>query len=81
MHFTRDSASWLNMVERFFRDITERRIRRSAFASLANLKSAIIDHFAVHNANPKPFIWTAKVSDILANVIRARAALNKRTSN
>jgi transposase len=81
LHFTPTSASWLNMVERFFRDITEKRIRRGAFASVADLEAAINDYIAMHNANPKPFIWTAKASDILAKVTRARAALHKNTSN
>ena len=81
MHFTPTSASWLNMVERFFRDITDKRIRRGVFTSVAELERAINDYIAVHNAKPKPFIWTAKASDILAKVTRARAVLNKSTSN
>ena len=81
MHFTPTSASWLNMVERFFRDITEKRIRRGVFTSVSELKTAIDEYIATHNANPKPFIWTAKASDILAKVTRARATLNKNTYN
>jgi len=81
MHFTPTSSSWLNMVERFFRDITDKRIRRGVFASVPELEAAINDYIATHNANPKPFIWTAKASDILAKVTRARATLNKSTSN
>ena len=81
MHFTPTSSSWLNMVERFFRDITDKRIRRGVFTSVPDLEAAINEYIAVHNANPKPFIWTAKASDILAKVTRARAALNKSTSN
>ena len=80
MHFTPTSSSWLNMVERFFRDITDKRIRRGVFTSVPELEAAINDYIAVHNENPKPFIWTAKASDILAKVTRARAALNKITS-
>jgi transposase len=80
MHFTPTSSSWLNMVERFFRDITDKRIRRGAFTSVAELEGAINDYIAVHNAKPKPFIWTAKASDILAKVTRARGVLNKCTS-
>jgi hypothetical protein len=53
------------MVERFFRDITDNRIRRGVFKSVPELEAAIVDYIAVHNANPKPFIWTAKASDIL----------------
>lgn len=75
MHFTPTSASWLNMVERFFRDITEKRIRRDAFGSVAELELAIELYVAQHNDDPKPFIWTASASDILAKVTRAKAAL------
>ena len=81
MHFTPTSASWLNMVERFFRDITDKRIRRGVFKSVTELKAAIDEYIDAHNENPKPFIWTAKASDILAKATRARAALNKSTSN
>ena len=81
MHFTPTSSSWLNMVERFFRDITDKRIRRGVFKSVPDLEAAINGYIAAHNVNPKPFIWTAKASDILAKVTRARATLNKNTSN
>ncbi len=75
MHFTPTSSSWLNMVERFFRDITTKRIRNGAFPSVAALVQAIESYIAEHNLDPKPFIWTAKAGDILAKVTRARAAL------
>lgn len=75
MHFTPTSASWLNMVERFFRDITDKRIRRDSFTSVAELELAIDLYIAHHNLDPKPFIWTASASDILAKVTRAKAAL------
>jgi len=75
MHFTPTSASWLNMVERFFRDITTKRIRRGVFPSVEALVQAIESYIAEHNLDPKPFIWTAKAGDILAKVTRARAAL------
>jgi len=77
LHFTPTSASWLNMVERFFRDLTTRRVRNGIFQSVAQLEAAIADFLRLHNANPKPFIWTAKATDILAKVTRARAALLK----
>ena len=77
MHFTPTSASWLNMVERFFRDITDRRLRRGVFTSVLDLVAAINDYIAHHNSNPKPFIWTASARDILQKVIRA----NKRLSS
>jgi transposase len=75
MHFTPTGASWLNMVERFFRDISEKRIKRDSFTSVAELEMAIDLYIAHHNANPKSFIWTASASDILAKVTRAKAAL------
>jgi transposase len=77
IHFTPTSSSWLNMVERFFRDITENRIRRGVFRSVLELEKAIDDYIAAHNQNPKPFVWTAKASDILEKVKRGRAKLNK----
>ena len=77
MHFTPTSSSWLNMVERFFRDISENRIRRDSFASVRELIAAIKEYIAENNRNPKPFIWTAKADDILAKVTRGKAALAK----
>ena len=78
MHFTPTSSSWLNMVERFFRDLTQNRLRRGVFHDVQQLTSAISDYIAKHNDKPKPFVWTAKASDILEKVKRARAALDKR---
>ena len=75
LHFTPTSASWLNMVERFFAEITRKRIRRSAFKSVAELKSAIIEYLENHNADPKPFIWTKSASEILEKVARAKQVL------
>ena len=77
-HFTPTSASWLNMVERFFRDITNNAIRRGAFTSVHDLIDAIDAYLLQHNQAPKPFIWTANASDILAKVMRARQALEAR---
>lgn len=76
MHFTPTSASWANMVERFFRDLTTQSIRRGVFRSVAALIAAIEEHIRNHNLDPKPFIWTAKASDILQKVKRARTRLN-----
>jgi transposase len=75
MHFTPTSASWLNMVERFFRDISEKRIRRDSFTSVTELEQAISQYIEHHNSNPKPFIWTAQADDVLAKVTRAKEAL------
>ncbi len=80
VHFTPTSASWLNMIERFFRDLTDKRIRRGVFHDLEQLIMAIGQYIDKHNANPKPFIWTAKANDILEKVSRAQAALNNRLS-
>jgi transposase len=77
MHFIPTSSSWLNMVERFFGQITDKRIRRGTFGSVAELIKAIEDYIAEHNRNPHPFTWTAATEQILAKVARARAALDK----
>lgn len=79
-HFTPTSASWLNMVERFFRDLTVNRIRRGVFRSVADLTTAIDEYLASHNASPKPFVWTATACDILEKVKRGRAKLNNMQS-
>ena len=76
VHFTPTSSSWLNMVERFFRDLTQNRLRRGVFRDVEELIMAIGDYIDRHNENPKPFIWTAKASDILEKVKRARKSLN-----
>ena len=78
MHFTPTSASWLNMVERFFRDITTERLRRGVFASVPELVAAIDEYVAHHNTNPKPFIWTKSARDILQKVIRANRRLSSK---
>ena len=77
VHFTPTSASWLNMVERFFRDLTDKRIRRRVFRGVDELTTAIEDYIAQHNQQPKPFIWTAEASDVLEKVKRGRTALHK----
>jgi transposase len=75
LHFTPTSASWLNMVERFFAEITRKRIRRGAFKSVPELMSAIMEYLDNHNADPKPFIWTKSAGEILEKVARAKQAL------
>ena len=75
LHFTPTSASWLNLVERFFRDLTEDQIRRGVFRSLAELKSAIMGYLEYRNGHPKIYQWTAKPEDILAKVERAKDML------
>src|SRR5216683_2515827 len=80
LHFTPTSASWLNMVERFFRDLTQNRLRRGVFRDLEELIMAIGEYIDKHNHSPKPFIWTAKAFDILEKVKRARRTLDNRHS-
>jgi transposase len=78
VYFTPTSSSWLNMVERFFRDLTQNRLRRGIFRDVEELIMAIGDYIDQHNDHPKPFVWTAKASDILEKVKRARKVLDNR---
>lgn len=78
MHFTPTSASWLNMVERFFRDLTTQQLRRGIFTSVPELIETIDGYINKHNKNPKPFIWTAKANDILEKVVRANRRLSSK---
>src|SRR6266446_7164062 len=80
MHFTPTSASWLNMIERFFRDLTQNRLKRGVFRDLEELIMAVESYIDRHNLSPKPFIWTASANDILQKVTRARKALNNTRS-
>ena len=77
VHFTPTSSSWLNLIERWFREITDKRIRRGTFTSVQSLIQAIMDYIAAHNDNPHAFHWTAKAEEILAKVRRARKTLDK----
>jgi transposase len=77
MHFIPTSASWLNLVERFFAEITGKKIRRGAFASVAELITAIEAYLSAHNASPKPFVWTKTAKVILEKDARARAKLQR----
>lgn len=75
LHFTPTSASWVNLVERFFRDITEERIRRGVFRSVDELKTAIQQYLEHRNAHPKPYRWTASPEAILEKVKKAKEML------
>jgi len=75
LHFVPTSASWLNQVERFFRDLTEKCVRRGVFHSVQELQQSIQNYLVEHNRKPKPYIWTAKARDILEKVKRAWYAL------
>jgi hypothetical protein len=72
---TPTSASWLNAVEGFFAKLTNRRLKRGVFRSVAQLETAIERFIAETNADPKPFVWTARPSRILASVKRGKQAL------
>jgi transposase len=75
LHFTPTSSSWLNLVERWFRELTDKALRRGSFPSVPDLIAAIEEYLDAHNANPKPFIWTATAESILEKVRRGRVAL------
>lgn len=77
LHFTPTSSSWLNLVERWFRNLTDKRLRRGSFNSVADLIAAIEEYLTIHNEDPKPFVWTATSDSILAKVRRGRVALQK----
>jgi transposase len=75
LHFTPTSSSWLNLVERWFGELTEKAIRRGVFHSVPDLITAIEDYLKAHNDDPKPFIWTASIDSILEKVGRCKAVL------
>lgn len=74
-HFIPTSSSWLNLVERWFGELTEKAVRRGAFVSVPDLVQAIEAFLAAWNADPQPFVWTAKLEEILQKIDRARAKL------
>ena len=77
IHFTPTSSSWLNLVERWFREITDKRIRRGVFHSVPELIESVMAYIEHHNQNPKSFTWTAKAEAILTKIQRARKTLDK----
>ncbi|HOF41719.1 MAG TPA: IS630 family transposase [Candidatus Hydrogenedentes bacterium] len=74
-HFIPTSSSWLNMVERWFRELTNKAIRLGAFVSVPDLEKSIDEYLAAWNENPRPFIWTATVGEIVKKLARAREKL------
>ena len=68
LHLTPTSSSWLNLVERWFRELTDKALRRGVFHSVPDLIAAIEAYMAAHNNDPKPFVWTATTDDIRAKV-------------
>src|SRR5271154_6776782 len=76
-HFVPTSSSWLNLVERWFRELTDKAVRRGSFASVPDLKQAIDEFMQAWNGNPKPFVWTANVGEIIAKIDRARVKMEQ----
>lgn len=76
LHFTSTSSSWLNMVERWFREITDKRIRRGSFKSVPDLIKAIMQYLENHNQNPRVFIWSASVEQIMTKITKRKEALD-----
>jgi transposase/transcriptional regulator with XRE-family HTH domain len=77
LHFTPTSSSWLNLIERWFKELTDRRLRRGVFTSVADLSTAITTWAEHWNDDPKPFIWKAPAVDIITKVQRGRATLHQ----
>jgi len=75
LHLIPTSSSWLNLVERWFREITDEAIRRGVLASVPDLVTAIEAYLAASNTDPRPFVWTAGADAILEKVRRGRVAL------
>jgi hypothetical protein len=75
LHFTPTSGSWLNMVERFFAEITRKRIRRGVFKSVDELQQAIMDYLDNHNSHPTPYLWAKSAAQIFTKVASAKQAL------
>ena len=76
-HFVPTSCSWLNLIERWFAELTNKRIRRGSFLSVPDLVAAIQEFLAAWNENPKPFVWTATVDSIVAKLARCRQTLEQ----
>ena len=76
LHFIPTSSSWLNMVERWFREITDKRIRRGVFRNVPELIAAIDEYMDNHNQNPRVFVWTASVESIMTKIAKCKEALD-----
>ena len=76
LHFTPTSSSWLNLIERWFRELTEKRLRRGSFACVPALIAAIEDYLSNHNQNPRVFLWSASVDKILSKIAKCKEALD-----
>ena len=76
LHFIPTSSSWLNLVERWFRELTDKRIRRGSFHNVPALIRAIHDYLDNHNQNPKVFVWSASVEQLMAKIAKCKEALD-----
>ena len=76
-HFVPTSSSWLNLIERWFAELTSKRVRRGSFHSVEELEKAITEFLAVWNEHPKPFVWTATVESIKEKLSRCRQTLEQ----
>ena len=76
LHFIPTSSSWVNLIERWFAELTEKRVRRGVFKNVPDLIAVIEDFMRAYNENPKPFIWTKKVDQILEKVNRCKAIMD-----
>ena len=81
LHFTPTSSSWLNLVERWFRELTDEALRRGIFHSVPDLIASIEDYLAAHNNEPRPLVWTATAESILEKVARGRVTLQTVNQN
>lgn len=77
LHFIPTSSSWLNPIERWFAELSQKAVRRGAFRSVRDLQDCIDTFLAARNANPTPFVWTASVERILEKIARARHRLEQ----
>jgi transposase len=76
LHFTPTSSSWLNLIERWFRELSQKRLRRGSFSSLPALIAAIEEYLSNHNQNPRVFLWSASVDRILSKISKCKEALD-----
>lgn len=77
LHYVPTSCSWLNLIERWFAELTNKRLRRDSFLSVGDLEAAIQEFLAAWNESPRPFLWTATVDSILAKLARCRQTLEQ----
>jgi hypothetical protein len=77
LHFTATSSSWLNLIERWFKELNDKRLRRGVFTSVADLTAAITEWAEHWNTDPKPFVWKATAEQIITKVRRGRETLHR----